>query len=344
MDQPLDFTKTKKSSSQNATKMFQIPHSENEESGRSSSSPSSTTTDRSTPEIFTNNGLNSFPKFENNQNLFNLPPLMPHVFNNVFNNSNIGRNHLNFGNDTLDALNNFMLNNKLNPFNNQQNFQQDIKLDQNRSQSNENLNKPNKSTRPKIKAVSRKSTIMAKHQQDEPMQSTSGFDSYSPNELSQQSNFSQFGLQESMNSSLNSSPNSTVNDVASCLSSNKRRRSQPVNESQKDDVYWLRRFKNNEAAKKSRDAKRAKDLETARRAAELEAKNNAVIQQVEQLKKENLILKRILIDFFGDNQIDSILANAKITEDELCSLAEQFRVYHQNKDKIDETNIMNLLK
>ncbi|OXU24676.1 hypothetical protein TSAR_007242 [Trichomalopsis sarcophagae] len=54
--------------------------------------------------------------------------------------------------------------------------------------------------------------------------------------------------------------------------------------SDKDEAYWERRRKNNEAAKRSRDARRAKEDEIAIKAAFLEAEYN-------KLKYENAILK-----------------------------------------------------
>ena len=56
-----------------------------------------------------------------------------------------------------------------------------------------------------------------------------------------------------------------------------RRSKHPMPEDSKDDKYWRRRAKNNEAAKRSREAKRMKEDE--------------VLQKVEGLESENEILR-----------------------------------------------------
>jgi hypothetical protein len=55
-------------------------------------------------------------------------------------------------------------------------------------------------------------------------------------------------------------------------------------ENSKDDKYWRRRAKNNEAAKRSREAKRNKEDE--------------VLQRVHTLEKENDLLKYVSCIFF----------------------------------------------
>lgn len=59
----------------------------------------------------------------------------------------------------------------------------------------------------------------------------------------------------------------------------------------KDDAYWERRRKNNEAAKRSRDARRAKEDEIALRAAILEQENIKLRLEVSQLKQETAKLR-----------------------------------------------------
>lgn len=54
----------------------------------------------------------------------------------------------------------------------------------------------------------------------------------------------------------------------------------------KDQAYWERRRKNNEAAKKSRDARRAKEDEIAIRAAFLERENLQLRLELASLKGE----------------------------------------------------------
>ncbi|CAN8031201.1 unnamed protein product [Ixodes persulcatus] len=62
----------------------------------------------------------------------------------------------------------------------------------------------------------------------------------------------------------------------------------------KDDAYWERRRKNNEAAKRSRDARRAKEDEIAIRAAFLEQENLKLKVEVTALKNEMSKLRCLL--------------------------------------------------
>jgi hypothetical protein len=55
---------------------------------------------------------------------------------------------------------------------------------------------------------------------------------------------------------------------------------------EKDDAYWERRRKNNEAAKRSRDARRLKENEIAMRASYLEHENGQLKMEVVQLRAE----------------------------------------------------------
>nr|XP_018901462.1 PREDICTED: uncharacterized protein LOC109033339 isoform X1 [Bemisia tabaci] len=65
-------------------------------------------------------------------------------------------------------------------------------------------------------------------------------------------------------------------------------------ENGKDEAYWERRRKNNEAAKKSRDARRAKEDEIAVKAAVLEKENICLKLNLAALKKEHQRLMHIL--------------------------------------------------
>ena len=60
----------------------------------------------------------------------------------------------------------------------------------------------------------------------------------------------------------------------------------PVPADKKDDAYWERRRKNNEAAKRSRDLRRQKEDEIAVRASFLEQENLKLKAQVTILKAE----------------------------------------------------------
>ncbi|XP_076593931.1 D site albumin promoter binding protein b [Chaetodon auriga] len=59
-----------------------------------------------------------------------------------------------------------------------------------------------------------------------------------------------------------------------------------VPDSLKDEKYWTRRYKNNEAAKRSRDARRLKENQISVRAAYLERENAALRQEVAEIRKE----------------------------------------------------------
>ena len=59
----------------------------------------------------------------------------------------------------------------------------------------------------------------------------------------------------------------------------------------RDDAYWERRRKNNEAAKRSRDARRAKEQEVAVRAQFLEQENISMKMEIAHLKAENAQLR-----------------------------------------------------
>ena len=58
--------------------------------------------------------------------------------------------------------------------------------------------------------------------------------------------------------------------------------------------YWERRRKNNASAKKSRDARKARELETEMKAAFLERENLKIIAQLLLVQQENACLKRVL--------------------------------------------------
>ena len=53
-----------------------------------------------------------------------------------------------------------------------------------------------------------------------------------------------------------------------------------------DEKYWCRRVKNNEAAKRSRDARRLKENQISVRASFLERENGALRQEVADMRKE----------------------------------------------------------
>ncbi|XP_060520966.1 hepatic leukemia factor isoform X2 [Cylas formicarius] len=77
----------------------------------------------------------------------------------------------------------------------------------------------------------------------------------------------------------------------------KKSRKQFVPDDLKDDKYWARRRKNNLAAKRSRDARRMKENQIALRAGYLEKENVGLRQELERLKKENLVLQNKLAKY-----------------------------------------------
>lgn len=70
-----------------------------------------------------------------------------------------------------------------------------------------------------------------------------------------------------------------------------------VPEEMKDTKYWMRRRKNNLAAKRSRDARRTKENQIIMRAAYLEHENDALHLQVEKMEKENCELRKKLAKY-----------------------------------------------
>ena len=74
------------------------------------------------------------------------------------------------------------------------------------------------------------------------------------------------------NSPTNSTPSST------------RKKGKPLPDELKDQAYWERRRKNNEAAKRSRDARKAREDEIAIRAAFLEQENFQLKVEVAKLR------------------------------------------------------------
>ena len=65
-------------------------------------------------------------------------------------------------------------------------------------------------------------------------------------------------------------------------------------EKQERESYWERRRKNNASAKKSRDARKTRELKTQIRAAFLERENMRILAQLMIVQQENACLKRVL--------------------------------------------------
>ena len=75
----------------------------------------------------------------------------------------------------------------------------------------------------------------------------------------------------------------------------RKRKKQFVPDELKNNKYWAKRYKNNEAAKRSREARRLKENQIAMRARYLEEENGALKSEVEVLKKENSDLKQMMV-------------------------------------------------
>ena len=77
----------------------------------------------------------------------------------------------------------------------------------------------------------------------------------------------------------------------------RKRKKQMVMEECKDDKYWERRRKNNMAAKRSRDARRAKENQIAIRASFLERENKALAQELSKARADNHLLRERLCKY-----------------------------------------------
>ncbi|XP_074594805.1 thyrotroph embryonic factor-like [Brevipalpus obovatus] len=82
----------------------------------------------------------------------------------------------------------------------------------------------------------------------------------------------------------------------SCYGIN-RKKGKALPDSLKDAAYWERRIKNNEAARKSREARRAKEQEIADRAVYYEQENLMLRERINQLESENHQLACVLKRF-----------------------------------------------
>ncbi|XP_045467960.1 hepatic leukemia factor-like [Harmonia axyridis] len=69
----------------------------------------------------------------------------------------------------------------------------------------------------------------------------------------------------------------------------------PIPEDLKDEKYYERRKRNNQAAKKSRDARKLREDQVALRASILEHENAILRAQVLTLREESTSLRRLLL-------------------------------------------------
>lgn len=73
-------------------------------------------------------------------------------------------------------------------------------------------------------------------------------------------------------------------DFQPTFSAKKSRRASPNPSTGRDEKYWERRKRNNLAAKRSREAKRAREIAVAKKTSTLEKENNTLRRQVQRLK------------------------------------------------------------
>lgn len=83
--------------------------------------------------------------------------------------------------------------------------------------------------------------------------------------------------------------------LASTLPRRPRSEKRPIPDDQKDEKYFERRKRNNLAAKKSRDARKAREDEIALRACFLEKENAILRAQVTTLREEAQSLRQLLL-------------------------------------------------
>jgi len=67
-----------------------------------------------------------------------------------------------------------------------------------------------------------------------------------------------------------------------------------VPDEQKDQKYWERRKRNNEAAKRSREARRLKEVEVSKRCDDLQQSNDQLRNRIDDLQKENDDIEKTL--------------------------------------------------
>jgi len=70
-----------------------------------------------------------------------------------------------------------------------------------------------------------------------------------------------------------------------------------VPDDNKDEKYWKRRAKNNEAAKRSRDLRREKENHILQRVAFLERENQLLNQELNSIKLDNEDLRKRLVQY-----------------------------------------------
>ena len=79
-----------------------------------------------------------------------------------------------------------------------------------------------------------------------------------------------------------------------------------VSREEKDDRYWMQRLRNNQAAKKSREARRQKEIETLRKCSDLQKENQRLREYIVQLESKAADLDRKV------QLYDKMMSNEKV--------------------------------
>ena len=85
-------------------------------------------------------------------------------------------------------------------------------------------------------------------------------------------------------------------EIEEFLNESARKRKAPKTMDQKDEQYWDKRRRNNASAKRSRDARRARELETQINFAFLLEENRKLTTEVAVLREENATLRGMVCD------------------------------------------------
>ncbi|CAF3665647.1 unnamed protein product [Rotaria socialis] len=147
-------------------------------------------------------------------------------------------------------------------------------------------------------------SIQKQQEQSEPFDFSTKFSQQSPALV--QNKHQPFGSYSSLDNQLNSKEDrlkqfykhllnlSQQNEIKNSVSNNstpEKKHLSPTSSKNQDDLYWERRKKNNEAAKRSRDARRVKEDRMAFKAAWLEQENVKLRLENAHLKQENIHLR-----------------------------------------------------
>ncbi|XP_023228370.1 uncharacterized protein LOC111628756 [Centruroides sculpturatus] len=152
------------------------------------------------------------------------------------------------------------------------------------------INNPSNETFQEFRAKQLAQRRQAREKTQKAKSETVNKDSIMSNE-SAESNESNNG--DSRDAQMNPQPSSST-EASTSKNATVRKRSKALPNELKDEAYWERRRKNNEAAKRSRDARRAKEDEIAIKATFLQQENMKLRIEIANLKEETSQLKLLL--------------------------------------------------